>query len=160
MPYHALCSVERSVDVMKQGQMIAEAAKKWLGTPHINNAKVRGVGIDCGMLLLASTEDAGLIKKDSVKVEPYSNEWHLHRSEEWFLHYVESHCEKVDDLQVGDFLLYQYGRCISHGAVYVGDGMVVHALVNQGVIMSNMDETMFYDAKGRSRLRGIYRFKE
>jgi cell wall-associated NlpC family hydrolase len=145
---------------MNQGEKIAEAAKKWLGTPQINNAKVRGVGIDCGMLLLASTEDAGLIAKDSVKVEPYSNEWHLHRSEEWFLHYVEQHCEKVTDLKAGDFLLYQYGRCISHGAVYVGDGMVVHALVNQGVIMSNMNETMFYDAKGRSRLRGIYRFKE
>lgn len=160
MPYCAVRSVKGSVNVTSQGQKIAEAAKGWLGTPHINNAKVRGVGIDCGMLLLASTEDAGLIKEGSVKVEPYSNEWHLHRSEEWFLHYVEAHCEKVEDLQPGDFLLYQYGRCISHGAVYVGDNMVVHALVNQGVIMSNIDETMFFDAKGNSRLRGIYRFKE
>ncbi len=141
------------------GNAIAKAAMEWLGTPHINNAKVKGIGVDCGMLLIASAEDAGVIEKDSVKVKPYSNEWHLHRDEEWFRNYVEQFCEKVDDLQVGDFLLYQYGRCISHGAVYVGNNTVVHAIVNRGVVMSNMNETMFYDAKGNSRLRGIYRYR-
>lgn len=141
------------------GNAIAKAAMEWLGTPHINNAKVKGIGVDCGMLLIASAEDAGVIEKDSVKVKPYSNEWHLHRDEEWFRSYVEQFCEKVDDLQVGDFLLYQYGRCISHGAVYVGNNTVVHAIVNRGVVMSNMNETMFYDAKGNSRLRGIYRYR-
>lgn len=142
------------------GEKIAKAALEWLGTPHINNAKVKGIGVDCGMLLIGALEDSDTIKKDSIEIKPYSNEWHLHRSEEWFLRYVEEHCEKVSDLKVGDFLLYQYGRCISHGAVYVGNNMIVHALVKRGVIMSNMDETMFYDAKGHSRLRGIYRFKE
>lgn len=141
------------------GNAIAKAAMEWLGTPHINNAKVKGIGVDCGMLLIASAEDAGVIEKDSVKVKPYSNEWHLHRDEEWFRSYVEQFCEKVDDLQVGDFLLYQYGRCISHGAVYIGNNTVVHALVNRGVVLSNMNETMFYDAKGNSRLRGIYRYR-
>lgn len=141
------------------GNAIAKAAVEWLGTPHINNAKVKGIGVDCGMLLIASAEDAGVIEKDSVKVKPYSNEWHLHRDEEWFRNYVEQFCEKVDDLQVGDFLLYQYGRCISHGAVYIGNNTVVHALVNRGVVLSNMNETMFYDAKGNSRLRGIYRYR-
>jgi len=145
--------------VSKQGEAIAKAAMSWLGTPHINNAKVKGAGIDCGMLLIAATEDAGYIQRDSVKVRPYSNEWHLHRSDEWFKRYVEEYCDKVTDLQVGDFLLYQYGRCISHGAVYVGNGNVVHALINQGVVMTGMNETMFLDAQGKSRLRGIYRFR-
>lgn len=141
------------------GKDIAKAACEWLGTPHINNAKVKGVGVDCGMLLIAALEDSHTIEKDEIKIKPYSNEWHLHRDEEWFRSYVEAHCDKVDDLQVGDFLLYQYGRCISHGAVYIGNNMVVHALVGQGVVLSNMDETIFLDAKGESRLRGIYRFR-
>lgn len=147
---------------MNNGVAIAEAAGKWLGTPHKNNAKVRGVGVDCGMLLIGAVEDAGLIEKDSVKVKPYSNEWHLHRDEEWFRAYVEEHCEKVDDIkdiQIGDFLLYQFGRCVSHGAIYIGDNMVIHALVRYGVILSNLNETMFFDAHGESRLRGIYRYK-
>ena len=61
-------------------------------------------------------------------------------------------------MEAGDFLLYQFGRCISHGGVYVGTGMVCHAVVEQGVILSSVDDVMFLDAKGRSRLRGIYRF--
>lgn len=158
MPYYAIYTAERSVNV--NGDKIAKAAMEWIGTPHVNNAKVKGIGVDCGMLLIGALEDSGTIEKDSIEIKPYSNEWHLHRSEEWFLRYVEQHCEKVTDLKVGDFLLYQYGRCISHGAVYIGNNMVVHALVNQGVILSNLNETMFLDAHGKSRLRGIYRFKE
>ena len=29
---------------------IVEEAYTWLGTPHVNQAKVKGKGIDCGML--------------------------------------------------------------------------------------------------------------
>lgn len=141
------------------GKDIAKAACAWIGTPHVNNAKVKGIGVDCGMLLIAALEDSGTIKKDDIKIKPYSNEWHLHRDEEWFKSYVEQYCDKVDDLQVGDFLLYQYGRCVSHGAVYIGNNTVVHALVDRGVILSNINETMFLDAKGKSRLRGIYRYR-
>lgn len=141
------------------GKDIAKAACEWIGTPHVNNAKVKGIGVDCGMLLIAALEDSATIKKDDIKIKPYSNEWHLHRDEEWFKSYVEQYCDKVDDLQVGDFLLYQYGRCVSHGAVYIGNNTVVHALVDRGVILSNINETMFLDAKGKSRLRGIYRYR-
>lgn len=141
------------------GKDIAKAACEWIGTPHVNNAKVKGIGVDCGMLLIAALEDSGTIKKDDIKIKPYSNEWHLHRDEEWFKSYVERYCDKVDDLQVGDFLLYQYGRCVSHGAVYIGNNTVVHALVDRGVILSNINETIFFDAKGKSRLRGIYRYR-
>lgn len=141
-----------------EGKRVAEAAKTWLGTPHINGARVKGKGVDCGMLLIGSLEDAGVMERNSMEIAPYSNEWHLHHSEEWFLSYVKSKCRKVRKPRPGDFLLYQYGRCISHGAVYVGDGRVVHAVVRQGVIMSDTNEVQFVDAKGQSRLRGIYRY--
>ena len=144
----------------EQGMEIVEAARTWLGTPHINDARVRGIGVDCGMLLLGATEDAGLIRKDSVEVAPYSNEWHLHHSEEWFLKYIKTYCCQVDpeEIQPGDFLLYQYGRCVSHAGIYMGDNTVCHAVVQQGVVLSDINDVMFYDAKGRSRLRGVYRY--
>ena len=141
-----------------EGRKVAEAAKTWLGTPHVNGARVKDKGVDCGMLLIGSLEDAGVMERNSMEITPYSNEWHLHHSEEWFLSYVKSKCRKVRKPRPGDFLLYQYGRCISHGAVYVGDGRVVHAVVRQGVIMSDTNEVQFVDAKGNSRLRGIYRY--
>ncbi len=144
----------------EEGKKIAEAAQKWLGTPHINNARVKGVGVDCGMLLIGALEDAGIIQKDEIAVKPYSNEWHLHHSDEWFLFYVQAYCKKITPkaMRPGDFLLYQYGRCISHAAVYCGNDTVCHALVKHGVILSDINDVMFFDAHGDSRLRGVYRF--
>ena len=142
----------------EDGKKIADAAMTWLGTPHINNARVKGKGVDCGMLLIGAVEDAGLMPKNSVEIAPYSNEWHLHHSDEWFLNYVKKYCRKVRKPRPGDILLYQYGRCVSHGAIYIGNDRVIHAVIQQGVILSDIHEVQFVDAKGRSRLRGIYRY--
>ncbi|EPD71887.1 MULTISPECIES: NlpC/P60 family protein [Acidaminococcus] len=140
------------------GNKIAAASLKWLGTPHVNMAKSRGHGVDCGMLLIASLEDAGAIAPNGIPVKPYSNMWHLSHGKEWFKSYVETYCDKVETMERGDFLLYQFGRCISHGAVYVGNGTICHAYVDTGVILSSINDSMLLDAKGESRLRGIYRF--
>lgn len=146
---------------MTDGENIAAAARTWLGTPHVNQARVKGIGVDCGMLLIGALEDAGLIDKGAIKIAPYSNEWHLHHSEEWFLSYVKKYCIPVTetDMAIGDFLMYQFGRCVSHGGIYIGDNQIVHAVVDQGVILSDLNDVMFLDSHGRSRLRGIYRFK-
>ena len=85
---------------------------------------------------------------------------HLSHSEEWFLRYVQKYCDEVTDLQIGDFLLYKYGRCISHAAVYIGQDRVIHALINQGVIVTEMSDVMFCDHRGLSRLKYIYRWRE
>lgn len=144
------------------GQKIAKAACEWLGTPYQNNAMVKGRGVDCSYLLVASLVDSGLMKPDRLQIENYSNEWHLHRSEEKYLKYIEQvACEvPLDDMCIGDFLLYQYGRCVSHGAIYIGNNLVIHAFVDYGVILSSIDDVLFFDKKGKSRLRAIYRFKE
>lgn len=146
---------------MTDGEKIAAAARSWLGTPHVNQARVKGIGVDCGMLLIGALEDAGLIDKGAIKIAPYSNEWHLHHSEEWFLSYVKKYCIPVTetDMAIGDFLMYQFGRCVSHGGIYIGDNQIIHAVIDQGVILSDLNDVMFLDAHGRSRLRGIYRFK-
>ena len=144
------------------GQKIADAALEWLGTPYVNNAMAKGHGVDCAYLLIASLIGSGLIAKGQLQIENYSNEWHLHRSEEKYLKYVQKVADEVpiDDIRIGDFLLYQYGRCISHGAIYVGNNLVVHAFVDLGVIYSSIDDVLFYDAKGKSRLRAVYRFRK
>lgn len=123
----------------------------------------KGVGVDCSYLLVAAFVDSGVMRQDRLQIEDYSNEWHLHHSEEKYLKYVKQIADEVDidgPLQIGDILLYQYGRCISHGAIYIGNGMVIHSFVDLGVILSKLDDTLFYDKKGRSRLRAVYRYRE
>mgnify|MGYP000204114729 FL=1 len=141
------------------GQKIADAALEWLGTPYVNNAMAKGHGVDCAYLLVAAVVDSGIMPKNKLHVENYSNEWHLHRSEEKYLKYIQQVADEVHgEPRIGDFLLYQYGRCISHGAVYLGNGKVVHAFVDMGVIISNIDDIIFYDNRGKTRLRAVYRF--
>lgn len=146
---------------MTDGEKIAAAAMPWLGTPHVNQARVKGIGVDCGMLLIGALEDAGLIEMGAIEIAPYSNEWHLHHSEEWFLSYVKKYCVPITeaDMAIGDFLMYQFGRCVSHGGIYIGNNQIIHAVIDQGVILSDLNDVMFLGAHGKSRLRGIYRFK-
>ena len=124
----------------------------------MNNTMVRGVGVDCSYLLVAALVDSGVMRSDRLEIENYSNEWHLHHSEEKYLKYVQQVADEVDmtsPIKEGDFLLYQYGRCISHGAIYVGDGLVIHSFVDYGVIYSKLDDSLFFDKKGRPRLRAV-----
>ncbi|MFR4383262.1 MAG: peptidoglycan endopeptidase [Phascolarctobacterium sp.] len=144
---------------MNQGERIARDAFSWLGTPHINGAKVKGVGVDCGMLLIGCLEGAGAIGKDSIEIAPYSNEWHLHHSEEWFKWYVEQYCYEVsfDDIQAGDFLLYQFGRSVM--VAYTLVMILSSTQLLTRALLWRLDDVMFLDAKGNSRLRHVYRFK-
>ena len=147
---------------MTIGEQIAKEAMNWLGTPHVDNCMARKYGVDCAHLMLGVLIDTNLIGEEDMQIEHYSNEWHLHRSEDKFLKYMElvAYEVNIDDMQVGDFILFQYGRCISHGAIYIGDNQVVHAYVDMGVIISNLDDVIFYDSKGNSRIRKVYRYKE
>lgn len=151
------------MNTLTTGEKIAKAATAWLGTPYANNSMVKGAGVDCSYLLVAALIDSGLMKADRLQIENYSNEWHLHHSEEKYLKYVQQVADEVKEgapLEIGDFMLYQYGRCISHGAIYIGKGLVIHAFVDYGVIISKLDDVLFYDKKGRSRLRAVYRYRE
>ena len=65
----------------------------------------------------------------------------------------------MDGIRPGDFLLYKFGRCVSHGGIYTGDGRIIHALVEQGVVMTDINDVMFLTATGESRLHGVYRFR-
>lgn len=60
---------------------------------------------------------------------------------------MRKYCDEVEDMQPGDFLLYQFGRCISHGAVYVGKGRVIHAYIDRGVVMTDLSDVMFLTRK-------------
>lgn len=137
-------------------QILAEA-KTWLNTPYHSMARVKGAGVDCGQFILAVYISCGLI--EPVETGAYSPEWHLHRGEEKYLLWVKTYCNPVDEPEPGDIMMYQFGRCQSHGGIYMGDGEIIHAFVDRGVIISRLEDAILLDAKGRSRYRGSWRLK-
>lgn len=114
--------------------VVAEALS-WLGTPYHHCAGIKGTGVDCAMLLLRVFQAVGVVDA-AVQPDPYPPDWHMHRSEERLLTFVERYADKVADgeEQPGDVALFHVGRCIAHGGIYIGDGLMVHADLNAGQV--------------------------
>jgi NlpC/P60 family putative phage cell wall peptidase len=112
--------------------VVAEA-ESWIGTPYHPHGRLRGVGVDCAMLLLEVYTRAGAV--DAFDPGDYPPDFGLHRSEELFLSFVERHGTPVHAPQAGDVALFVYGRCYSHGAIMAGPTRLIHAVMRDHAVV-------------------------
>ena len=94
---------------------VVAAARSWIGTPYHNCADIKGVGVDCGMLLVRIFVDTGLCAPFDPR--PYPVDWHLHRSDERYLGFIQGRGREVKEALPGDIIMLRYGRAYSHGGV-------------------------------------------
>ena len=66
-----------------QRRMIVREARSWVRTPYHQQGDIKGIGVDCGMLLVRVFVDTGLCAPFDPR--PYANDWYLHRGEERYL---------------------------------------------------------------------------
>jgi cell wall-associated NlpC family hydrolase len=121
-------------------KVVAEALT-WLNTPYHPQARIKGVGVDCAMLLAEVYPAAGITPP--IEVGYYSPQFGLHREEEIFMNFIKQYGHEVaeEDALPGDCLLVKYGRCYSHGGILVDPLMIVHASAPAGaVILSSLHE--------------------
>jgi cell wall-associated NlpC family hydrolase len=132
-----------NVEYSQRALIIAEA-RKWIGTPYHSCADVRGVGVDCGMLLVRIFVDTGFAMPFDPR--PYAVDWHLHRSEERYLGFIFDRCKEVVAPQPGDVAVFRYGRCYSHGALVTKcDPLtIIHAFQPAGIVF---EEELFRNAQ-------------
>lgn len=114
---------------------VISEAQRWLGTPYHHQGMTLGVGVDCGMLLIAVYHACGLIPL--IDPRPYPPDWHLHQGDERYMGWVQQYSEQVDNPQPGDIALYRFGKCVSHGGIVVDWPMIIHAYRDQGVVLGN-----------------------
>ena len=138
----------------EQQTMVVEEAKTWLGTPYHHQAGIKGVGVDCAMILVRVYYAAGLIPE--IDPRPYPHDWHIHRDAERYLGWVDQYAEKVDSPEPGDIAMFQFGRCVAHGAIVVEWPLIIHAhMPSRYVVLSDVST----NADLTRRLRGFYRLK-
>lgn len=144
----------------KRDQVVA-AALSWLKTPYHHCADVKGVGVDCAMILVRVFADApvSLIPADTDP-RPYAPAWHLHQGEEKYLGWLTQFGEELDpaDAKAGDVLVWRYGRAFAHGAILVDDeGLMVHAYAPaRCVTLARPSETELAHRESTAfRVRGI-----
>lgn len=154
----ALCETMHFASEEEAGARAAVAnhALSYVGTPFRNCADVKGPkgGIDCAMLLVRSFVDTGQIEPFDPR--PYPADWFLYSREERFLGWLEGtfKAKRVDSPRIGDIVIWQFGLCFSHSAIYVGNGDVVHAYAIAGVCLTSR---LCDDELDKFTLRGIER---
>jgi NlpC/P60 family putative phage cell wall peptidase len=122
----------------ERAAVVAEA-RTWLQTPYHHCADLKGVGVDCAMLLVRVYCDLGLVKPFDPR--PYSPQWMLHHGEEKYLAFLLTHSRRVARAEVGlgDVVLFRFGRCFSHGGIVTKTDplTIVHAFAPARRVVEN-----------------------
>jgi hypothetical protein len=148
-------------------EALIAAGRSWIGTPYHHMARVKGHGVDCGQILIAAHVEAGLA--DDFDPGYYTMDWHLHRSEERYLGFVETHLERVDagagdapprvrptwSPSPGSVVVFRIGRTFSHGGLVSVWPNIIHANVHDGcVVESTIIGTVLEDRPMRTYIHG------
>ncbi len=131
---------------------IVTEAMTWLRTPYHHQGRIKGVGVDCAMILCEVYHAVGMVP--FIDPRPYTHDWHLHRSEENYLGWIKQYADPVDVPEPGDVVLYRFGRCISHGGIVVDWPQIIHAYRAEGVVLADGASTDL-----APRIAGFYRVK-
>ena len=136
-------------DEVEARQRVVEIARSFLGTKYHHLGRVKGVGVDCATLLAEVYEEAGLIPH--VELPYYSPQWHLHRDAERYLSFVTEYASEVPGPPLpGDVVLWRFGRTFSHGAIVIEWPMIIHAYLNQSVVLENADAAQWLKIIGET----------
>jgi len=113
---------------------------KWKGIPYLHAGKTKSAGVDCINFILCVYEDLEVFVPGEIKYLPYSPDWHMHQTEERILNMAKQHCFEISKiaLRYGDLILMKFGKCFSHGALYIKEYEIIHSILKRGVVKSNI----------------------
>ena len=121
--------------------ILAEALT-WEGTPYHHQACLKGVGVDCAMLLVGIARDVGLLPA-SWTPSVYSPEWHCHQKEELLVKTLrELGCVELETLeaaQPGDIVAFRISTYrtllpVAHVGVLLPGQQLLHAVMARAVV--------------------------
>ena len=147
---------------MTAAAVVAEA-RTWLRTPYHHEADIKGVGVDCAMILVRvfAAPTVALIPAD-FDPRPYSQDWMLHREEEKYLGWLSLFADRVDEetdrIAPGDVPIWRFGRTFSHAGIATDDvDGIIHAYRQAGcVVLGSLRETTLQDRERQVwRVRGL-----
>jgi cell wall-associated NlpC family hydrolase len=124
--------------MMSNRQAIIDEAMTWLTTPWRHASAVKGAGVDCGRLLIEVYAAVGLIER--FVPDAYPQDFALHCSDERFIANIERYAVRVDNAEQGDVAVWKYGRCFSHAAIVVDYPTIIHAKIDEGVLLDLADQ--------------------
>ena len=127
---------------MTRAQECVEEARRWIGTPYLHQASVRGAGCDCLGLLRGVWRAVYGDEPEAVPV--YTADWSEPQRDEVLWRGAERHLDRKDcaDAAIGDVLLFRmkdYGVA-KHLGLQSSTGAAarfIHAYSGHGVVESS-----------------------
>lgn len=136
----------------KEREAVVAEAKTWFGTPYHVEGRVKGAGVDCGMFILQTFENTGLMPH--IDIPHYPIDIACNCAKPMYLNKIKEYCKEVDrDILPGDVIVMKFpgAKVPHHAAIAVNSEYMIHSHVKTGVIMSNI--------KGfRQFIVGVYSF--
>lgn len=116
-----------------QRQIVVAEALSWLGTPHVREARIKGVGVDCAELLAGVFINSGLL--EPFAIPHHGALWHLHASREVYLEEIGEYLYPKDSAPLpGDVALFHVKRAYAHGGIVIDwPTKIIHCLHTGGV---------------------------
>ncbi len=120
---------------------IIKECQSWKGTKWGHNVALKGYKTDCIQFIVAVYINLGLLPKN-FKTIKYNRDWALHNAASVLIKTIRIYCNEItfDKIKTGDILIFKYGKCASHGGIYIGNNMFYQSLIRQGVVESNLKD--------------------
>lgn len=136
----------------QEREAVVAEALSWQRTPYHHNARVKGSGVDCAMLLAEVYPKVVPHLVPPITPEHYPPDWHLHRSKERYLEYVLKNATEIPEAEAGagDVVMFKFGRCFSHGAIIVKWPKIVHAYVGIGCQLEDANGAQWLRYRGEA----------
>lgn len=136
-------NLDKTIEQLQREAIVKEALS-WVGTPYHHMGRIKGVGVDCSMLLVEAYHKAGLVER--LEIPYYPPDWHLHRNAEMYLEELLKHAVELPEGQLpqpGDIALWKWGRTYSHGGIVTKWPEIVHAYLKMGVVIEDADKAQW-----------------
>ena len=82
-------------------------------------------GCDCTGLIIGALREMGYLK--DYKLRSYPPDWNLHaKADNYIVEEINKYADRVTNPDVGDIVLFYFGRCVAHVGVIIENGLFVH----------------------------------
>ena len=107
---------------------IVSVARGWLGTPHHDQASVKGVGCDCAGLVAGVARECGMVELGRDLIDAMHS-YNPTKIDEALLKIgLGRHCDRIKAIEPGAVLLWKVGRPLKaqHLAIASDGGRMIH----------------------------------
>ncbi|MCJ8139307.1 NlpC/P60 family protein [Falsirhodobacter halotolerans] len=137
-------------------EAIVVEARRWIGTPYVHQADVRGAGTDCLGLLRGVWRC--VMGPEPEEVPPYTEDWSEPSGDEALMRAAKRWLTPASDLSpiAGNVLLFRmrHGAVAKHLGIVSGPASFIHAYTGHGVVESPLS------APWKRRIAACFAFPE